>query len=111
MNEIRNDTSRYYFQVALKLFPKNGLQPDLPLPTPTMARGLLFQMLSSVNPSVVEHLHAPEQIRPYAIQRRVEWADPLGGSSRARAREQVGHRPPRAVFQSVTFLVNIFRED
>ncbi len=101
----RVDLSQYYFQVSLKLYPKDGTAPGQPLPTSTMARGVLFLMLNQVDPSLVSHLHAPNAIRPYAIQRDVEWAEAIPSTRVSTSRK------PRRKFRSVTFTINLFRED
>ncbi|OLS13630.1 MAG: hypothetical protein RBG13Loki_2756 [Promethearchaeota archaeon CR_4] len=99
------DVSQFYYQVSLKLYPKEGYQVNQPLPTSTMARGLWFTMLNQVDPSLVDQLHAPNTTRPYAIQRYVEWTDTSRAPRTDRSTRQ------RRPFRSVTFTINLFRED
>src|SRR4030042_1072961 len=104
-NSPRVDLSQFYFQVSLKLYPKDGYSAGQPLPTATMARGLWFTMFNHVDPALVVQLHAPNAIRPYAIQRIVEGADVRPPSRAGTSGKQ------RRPFRSVTFTINLFRED
>ncbi len=106
MNDApRADLSQFYFQVTLKLYPRAGAAPSQPLPTAAMARGVWFAMLNHLDSALVTQLHAPKVIRPYAIQRIVEWA----GARPFPRTNAPGN--PRRLFRSVTFIINLFRED